>query len=120
VRVSLLPVGWYAEADVPTARAFAAMAVAAAADGVELRVSNGFRSHEDQIRLYQAWKNGWGEKAAKPGHSKHQLGRALDLQVRRAGAWDWLEANARRFGFKRTVASEPWHWELVGKPRKRT
>jgi len=23
----------------------------------------------------------------------------------------WLERNARRFGFRRTVPTEPWHWE---------
>lgn len=34
------------------------------------------------------------------------------------GTFAWLEANARRFGFKRTVTGEPWHWEYVKPPRK--
>jgi D-alanyl-D-alanine carboxypeptidase len=28
-----------------------------------------------------------------------------------SAAYAWLAANACRFGFRRTVRSEPWHWE---------
>ena len=29
---------------------------------------------------------------------------------------NWLNANGARFGFARTVPSEPWHWEWWGNP----
>jgi hypothetical protein len=50
-----------------------------------------------------------GNLAAKPGYSNHQSGRALDLSVS-----SWLVNNAARFGFKRTVPSEAWHYEFFG------
>jgi hypothetical protein len=112
--IMVVPIDW-AEVEVRTARAFVAMRDAAAADGVELRVRSGFRSREHQEWLYTAWRAGFGNRAARPGYSNHQSGRALDLDLDRPGAFAWLAANARRFGFKRTVKSEPWHWEWNGK-----
>jgi zinc D-Ala-D-Ala carboxypeptidase len=106
------------ELEVTTARAFLAMSEAAAASGVELQLSSGFRSREEQAELYRAWKQKRGHRAARPGRSNHQSGRAVDLIVLNdpaAGAW--LEANAARFGFVRTVKDEPWHWEHVKAPR---
>ncbi len=35
----------------------------------------------------------------------------LDLDASTPGVLRWLEHNARRFGFRRTVPTEPWHWE---------
>src|SRR5687767_14292973 len=49
-----------AEAEPRTAAAFRAMREAAARDGVELWARSGFRSHEQQIWLYQTWRSGWG------------------------------------------------------------
>ena len=56
--------------------------------------------------------------AAKPGHSNHQAGTALDLLLDAPETFDWLQANAKRFGFVRTVRKEPWHWEYQA-PRVR-
>ena len=39
---------------------------------------------------------------------------ALDLDTASAGVYAWLNANGARFGFKRTVPSEAWHWEWWG------
>ena len=109
-----------AEVEVNTAAAFLAMRRAAAADGVELALESGFRTREHQAELYRAWRRGKGPIAARPGRSNHQSGRALDIAVNSApGALEWLEANAARFDFKRTVRSEPWHWEYVKTPRAR-
>ena len=116
-RIEVVTLGW-AEVEVRTARAFLAMRAAAAADGIELWVHSGFRTMEQQRWLYDAWKAGWGAKAARPGRSNHQSGLALDLGVLGPGTYAWLEANARRFGFRRTVPDEPWHWEYTP-PRKR-
>ena len=116
LRIKVVRIGW-ADVEVNTAEGFIAMRDAAAADGVLLWIYSGFRSHDRQKLLYEAWREGWGNKAARPGHSNHQSGRALDLYLG-PGAFAWLEANARRFGFKRTVKGEPWHWEYVKRPRK--
>jgi hypothetical protein len=52
--------------------------------------------------------------AAKPGYSNHQSGSALDLNTSAPGVYAWLSKNAGKFGFKRTVPSEAWHWEYLG------
>jgi hypothetical protein len=100
------------ELEVATARAFARMRDAAERDGVRLFVWSGFRDNERQTELYDRWRAGDGNLAAKPGFSNHQSGRALDLVLQVEGAFEWLEKHARRYGFKRTVPGEPWHWEL--------
>lgn len=99
--------------EVKTARAFIAMRDAAAEDGVELVVWSGFRSHERQAELYAEWKAGYGNPAARPGYSNHQSGRALDINLLGVPpeTFAWLTKNATRFGFRRTVPKEPWHWE---------
>jgi hypothetical protein len=104
------------EVEIRTAAAFLAMRTAAADAGVELRLESGFRTVEQQRALFRAYRNGSGNKAARPGQSNHQSGRALDIVTSAPGALAWLEANAASFGFKRTVASEPWHWEYVDMP----
>lgn len=118
VKVEVIAVD-YERMELATGKAFLAMREAALADGVQLYVYSGFRSMEDQKRLYAAWKEGWGNKAAKPGRSNHQLGKALDLYLGEAGTYAWLEANAKKFGFRRTVPGEPWHWEYVKKAKKK-
>jgi hypothetical protein len=104
------------EVEVSTARAFLAMQAAAAKDGVDLRIESGFRTAEEQRALFRAWRHGRGNKAARPGQSNHQSGRALDIAVQSRGAFEWLEANAAPFRFERTVKGEPWHWEYVDAP----
>lgn len=116
------------EVEVRTAQAFLAMRAAAEQAGVELGLVSGFRTAAEQRALHRAWRKGHGNKAALPGRSNHQSGRALDIGgVTAPGALAWLETNAALFGFKRTVKGEPWHWEYVeipiaraaAKPRKK-
>jgi LAS superfamily LD-carboxypeptidase LdcB len=118
VKVKVISIG-YELIEVATGKAFLAMREAARADGIDLYVFSGFRAMDHQKRLYQAYREGYGNKAAKPGYSNHQLGKALDIYIGDAGIYDWLEAHAKQFGFKRTVAGEPWHWEYVKKPAKK-
>lgn len=63
--------------------------------------------------LQAAYKAGGGNLAARPGYSNHQGGIAVDVGVggTASAVYRWLAANAGRFGFVRTVKSEPWHWE---------
>jgi hypothetical protein len=103
------------EVEVATARAFLTMQAAAAKDGIDLRIESGFRTAEEQLELFRAWRRGRGNKAARPGQSNHQSGRALDIVVN-GRTFEWLEANAATFRFKRTVKGEPWHWEYVDAP----
>jgi LAS superfamily LD-carboxypeptidase LdcB len=118
LRIKVVRIGW-TDVEVNTADGFIAMRDAAAADGVLLWIYSGFRSHERQKMLYDAWREGWGNKAARPGHSNHQSGRALDIYLGDPGIYEWLEKNAKKFGFKRTVRGEPWHWEYTKKPKKK-
>lgn len=106
------------EVETQTARAYARMRRAASRDGIRLLIWSGFRSNDHQAELYAQWLSKQGHLAAKPGYSKHQSGRALDLVLQPNGAFEWLEKHAKRYGFRRTVRGEPWHWELVGGPRR--
>lgn len=100
--------------EVETARAYRAMRAAAARAGARLVVVSGFRTMAEQEYLYQCFKTGDcnnGNLAAKPGHSNHQSGRALDLNARDPMVGPWLRGHAGEFKFRNTVVSEPWHWE---------
>jgi hypothetical protein len=92
---------------------FDQMVAAAAKDGVKLQIESGLRTHAEQEKLYQAYLNGTGNLAAKPGTSNHESGEAIDY-VNNAGAFDWLKKNAANFGFHGNVAGEPWHYSLTG------
>ncbi len=110
----------------------------AAADGEELVVASAFRSYADQRASYGRLKSIYGAGAdamsAKPGHSQHQLGTAVDFtnaaaayQVRRrfghTSASGWLLEHATKYGFvlayppggdESGYGWEPWHYRYVG------
>jgi D-alanyl-D-alanine dipeptidase len=46
------------------------------------------------------------------GNSNHGRGQALDINTgpTSTATYRWMAANASKFGFRRTVADEPWHW----------
>jgi peptidoglycan hydrolase-like protein with peptidoglycan-binding domain len=97
-----------------TARAWQELKSAAARDGVTLRINSGFRTQGEQQSLYQRYQAGTGNLAAYPGYSNHQHGQAIDIDVVRQDAYDWMHANAPGMGWERTVPSEAWHWEYFG------
>ncbi len=97
------------------AAAFDRMAAAARRDGVVLSVTSGFRSDAEQARLFAANPN--PKWVAPPGTSLHRYGTELDLGP--PGAYGWLAANARRFGFIHRYAWEPWHYGFGANPRDR-
>jgi LAS superfamily LD-carboxypeptidase LdcB len=100
--------------------AYTHMKNAAKKDGVPLSITSGFRTYEEQKHLwkcYQQKKKGHpkpcntGNKAAYPGTSKHQKGDAIDINLRRdPKVLPWLKKHAKKFGFRQTYASGPWHW----------
>jgi zinc D-Ala-D-Ala carboxypeptidase len=95
------------------ALAFQRMSTAARAEGIGLWVVSGYRTRREQRILYERYRQGLGPRAARPGTSNHQRGLAVDVLVghEETPTYRWLAANACRHGFRRTVASEPWHWE---------
>jgi LAS superfamily LD-carboxypeptidase LdcB len=97
-----------------TAHAFLKMQQAADAAGVSLSINSGFRTQAEQQYFYKCYQTracNNGNLAARPGYSNHQNGRALDLAT---SNWTWVANNAGRFGFKKTVPSERWHYEFFG------
>lgn len=116
-KIKLVDVGGV-ELEAKTARAFRQMANAARKVGIYLGIRSGFRSHEKQTELYERYRNGWGNLAARPGYSNHQNGRAVDIYLEEPAVYEWLAKHARRFGFEQTVKREAWHWEYVGRKRR--
>lgn len=112
-----------------TACAFDKMASAAKKSGITITINSGFRTIARQEYFWNCYKTkscNNGNLAARPGTSNHGRGIALDLNTncgKQTGAqpnchaskvYQWLKNNAHKYGFKRTVQSEPWHWEYVG------
>jgi zinc D-Ala-D-Ala carboxypeptidase len=88
----------------------------AADDGVELYVTSGWRSPEDQQQLLQEAisKHGSEEEAARwvatPETSPHVSGDAVDIGPSDATAW--LSAHGAEYGLCQIYSNEPWHYEL--------
>ena len=121
----------------------AAMTRAAAAAGAPLRVASAYRSYRTQISTFKTWVRKHGYKAAllesaRPGHSEHQLGLAIDFEGRRGRtpwyyrdwatdtrAGRWMAAHAWQYGWvmsypagkesKTCYEYEPWHYRYVGR-----
>jgi D-alanyl-D-alanine carboxypeptidase len=112
-RLTRVPGGESLRTDV--AGAFQKMIAAARTEGIFLWANSGYRTVAEQRRLYRLFRRGKGPKAARPGRSNHHLGIAVDIPVGGAESSDnynWLATHACRFGFLRTVPTEPWHWEF--------
>ncbi|MDP1918104.1 MAG: M15 family metallopeptidase [Myxococcales bacterium] len=100
-----------------TASAYGLMQAAAARQGVNIYINSGFRTQAEQQYFYSCYTNcncNSCNLAARPGYSNHQSGSALDLNTANTAVFNWLNANAATFGFRRTVPSEAWHWEYFG------
>lgn len=110
-RLVRIPGGEFLRPDAATA--FEQMYAEAREAGLWLWVLSGHRTWAQQKHLYRLYREGLGPRAARPGRSNHQRGTAVDISVRNTTTrtYEWLAANACRFGFRRTVKSEPWHWE---------
>eukprot|EP00741_Cyanophora_paradoxa_P008170 tig00001265_g7907.t1 len=123
------------------ARAFDAMVAAARADGVDIYPVSGFRSVNDQVRVFFDIKASRSQAAherakvsAPPGYSEHHTGYAIDVgdgkrpdtilqeNFETTAAYRWLCANAARFHFEisfprdnaQGIMYEPWHWRFIG------
>lgn len=91
--------------------------VAAAADGITMTITSGWRSAEFQQQLLDDAVATYGSIAAArqyvqtPERSHHVLGQAVDMGG--DGADQWLIANGARFGLCQIYANELWHFELA-------
>ncbi len=115
-------------------KAFAEMKSEAGKLGYNLWNASGFRSYELQESLYTRYCDRDGKAAAdrysaRPGHSEHQSGLALDLNEISSSFADtdegrWVEENCHKFGFilrypkgkeaQTGYMYEPWHIRYVG------
>ena len=116
----------------------------AESEGIFLSVRSGYRSNQEQTEIYeekikQLQNQGMNHKSAtekaqklvaKPGHSEHQLGLAVDINSdgihnTNQQAYQWLKNNAHKYGFIYRyppnkseitgVLDEPWHYRYVAK-----
>lgn len=75
----------------------------------KIQVNSGYRSTEEQARLYQQNP----KKAARPGTSVHEIGRAIDIQSEDANELDRMGLLSK-YGFDRPVPKEAWHVQQAG------
>lgn len=111
------------------ANEFSKMVKDAEKEGVgQFMVNSGFRTFEEQNRLYSQMG---AEYAMPEGYSEHNAGIALDIgssemKMEKAPEGKWLEKNAWKYGFilrypkdKSAITGiqyEPWHFRYVGLP----
>jgi len=120
-----------------------AMAADARQAGKGIAVRSAYRSYAEQKAVFEMWvqRDGYQKallSSARPGHSEHQLGLAVDFRSASSTAppWDyadwaatppgaWMKKHAWQYGFimsypdgKTKVtcyAYEPWHYRYVGR-----
>lgn len=94
----------------PASSAFERLLSAAAADGVDIGITDSYRSYDVQVDVVR--RKGLyseGGLGATPGTSQHGWGMAVDLDLDDE-AQAWMRTNAGRFGFVEDTPREPWHW----------
>lgn len=97
-----------------------AAAADAADDGMEFRVTSGWRSAEYQQQLLDDAVLEYGslEEARRfvstPEASNHVTGRAIDIGPTDADSW--LSQHGTDYGLCQTYANEMWHFELSTEP----
>jgi D-alanyl-D-alanine carboxypeptidase len=118
-----------------------ALATAASANGTPIGSWSAFRGYRQQVKLFKMYADAYGYReavtfSARPGHSEHQLGLAIDFMTAGggspiAGDWAksaagaWMEDHAWEFGWVMSYPDglmattcysyEPWHYRYVGR-----
>lgn len=119
----------------------AAMRAAWDAEGLTIELESAYRSFASQAATFNSWVARLGYaggllRTARPGHSEHQLGTAIDVVSPgwsgRFGDWAaetaegaWMAAHAWEYGFVMSYPAdsttdtcfgyEPWHYRWVGR-----
>jgi hypothetical protein len=123
-----------------------AMATAAAKAGTPIGVWSPYRSYKEQVAIFNYYAKTYGFEnaitySARPGHSEHQLGLAIDFMTAGGGSplpgdWGttpagrWMAANAWKYGWVLSYPKgkggalisdvtcfhyEPWHYRYLGR-----
>jgi D-alanyl-D-alanine carboxypeptidase len=108
--------------------------------GLQMQSQSAYRSYSAQVSTYNNWVSQLGQEgadltSARPGHSEHQTGLAIDISALPAACTldqcfadtpqgQWLAANAWVYGFVLRYPNgytaitgyefEPWHYRYVG------
>ena len=111
------------------------------AAGLTIDLESAYRSYQEQALTFDTWEARLGHEAAlvrsaRPGHSEHQLGTAIDVTSPgwsgRFGDWAlesaegaWMAANGWAYGFVMSYPAdgldatcygyEPWHYRWIGR-----
>jgi D-alanyl-D-alanine carboxypeptidase len=119
---------------------FNKMCLEAKGAGFEIVMTTAYRAYGFQSTLYNNYVSNYGQAeadkfSAKPGHSEHQTGLAVDVTsptveyrlteaFDKTAEWKWLIENADEFGYilrypkdKSDITGyiyEPWHFRYVG------
>lgn len=92
------------------AAAMSTLLQAAAEQGFgDLAVSLSYRTLAKQQEKWKDFQNG-GNLAAIPGTSNHGWAVSCDMRWGRLVTLQWLQKNARKYGFVNDVPSENWHY----------
>lgn len=134
----LMPVGGGQRLSAVAARALSSLIADAKAQKLTIQPLSGYRSYNTQVNVYnnEVASNGQAvadSQSARPGHSEHQTGMAIDVGGGGCGIEDcfgntaegkWVAANAYKYGFiiryipgKEAITgyrAEPWHIRFVG------
>ena len=117
-----------------TNEAFKKMQAAAKLDGISLVIKSGYRSYATQKSTYNYYVSRDGKTkadtySARPGHSEHQTGLAMDLNIindtfHNTKEAKWLASNCYKYGFilrypkgktnETGYKYESWHFRYVG------
>ena len=109
--------------------------------GLGMKSQSAYRSYSAQVRVYNNWVSSLGQAgadltSARPGHSEHQTGLAIDISAADGkcaldqcfadtAQGKWLAEHAWEYGFILRYPNgmtnitgyefEPWHYRYVGK-----
>jgi D-alanyl-D-alanine carboxypeptidase len=117
-----------------TQEAFDKMKAGAKKDGINLVIKSGYRSYATQKSTYNYYVSRDGVAkadtySARPGHSEHQTGLAMDLNIindtfHNTKEAKWLASNCYKYGFilrypkgktnETGYKYESWHFRYVG------
>jgi LAS superfamily LD-carboxypeptidase LdcB len=141
VKVSTLGVPGKGQVRAVMADDLKAMSDAAVAAGNPIGVHSPYRSYATQVTVFNHWVDVHGytralQLSARPGHSEHQLGLAVDFRsdppvATLQGSWGatpagkWMRNHAWEYGFVMSYPKgkigtvcydyEPWHFRYVGR-----
>ena len=124
----------------PAAQVVAMFTAFSAETGLAMQAQSAYRSYSAQVSTYNGWVTKLGQEAAdltsaRPGHSEHQTGLAIDVSALPANCsldqcfadtaqGQWLAQHAWEYGFVLRYPNgftavtgyefEPWHYRYVG------